>query len=290
MRRNMPDNLIFIRHGQSEANVIHNSEEKGLDTPEISNDENGNKEDLVTIPDRSWRLTNKGILQATTAGAWLPTVIPKFDRLVVSPFVRTRETAATLNMAEGRTDRVWEENRLVRERSWGEIDSMSKKDFRELYPANAAFMDKDPLYWSPPAGESIAEVAENRVRNFLSTLRRESSQKNVLVVTHGEFMKASRTVLERWSDEEFFDNNDREEHKLHNCGTFHYTSIDPTTGERTEMLQWVRRAYPQFVDGEWTMIVDDWKHFNKERYINEELSWLASAQRRRLSDLAAELV
>lgn len=282
MRKNMPDNLVFIRHGQSEANIIHRSERKGIDAPEFSADENGNIEEIMTIPDRSWRLTAQGEAQARTTGSWLPTVIPQFDRLVVSPFVRTRETAATLNMAEGRKDRVWEENRLVRERSWGEIDSMKRSEFRDKYPANAALLDKDPLYWSPPAGESIAEVIENRVRNFLSTLRRESSQKNVLVVSHGEFIKASRTVIERWSDEEFFANESNPEFEIRNCNTFHYTSINPVTQERTDMLQWVRSAYPAVVDGNWEMVVGEWKHFDKERYLNDELYELAIAQRRRL--------
>ena len=58
----------------------------------------------------------------------------------------------------------WEETRVLRERSWGEINTITKDDFKTNYARNWMFKNTDPLYWRPPAGESIADVAEPRAQ------------------------------------------------------------------------------------------------------------------------------
>ena len=84
----MPLDLYVIRHGESEANVIINAGEQG--------DNSLYTQDNVTVPDRSWRLTATGRKQADCIGRWLVAQQPLFDRYLVSPYVRTRETAATM--------------------------------------------------------------------------------------------------------------------------------------------------------------------------------------------------
>lgn len=268
----MPRNLVLVRHGQSEANVMQGAakaEDHALFT-----------EDMMSVPDRSWRLTTWGVQQAQTAGRWMQDELQGFDRHVVSPFIRTRETAAHL----GITAAQWEENRVVRERSWGEIDSIPKAIFEVDYPTNYLLKRKDPLYWAPPAGESIANVAENRVRNLLNTLHRENSGQNVVVVTHGEFIWATRLVLERWSDEEFLARDKDPGHRIHNCTVLHYTRIDPVTGEESEKLRWVRRAWPMMdLDGHWDMEVGPWENFDRPYLSNGDLLALADSQAHRVS-------
>lgn len=268
----MPNNLLFVRHGQSEANIIQKACKNGDDSLWT--------EDFVTVPDRTWRLTNLGTFQAEIAGKWIQSNIPHFDRYIVSPFVRTRETAALLNLPNV----AWEENRSVRERSWGEIDSIPLSRFRELYPLNAAYKDRDPLYWNPPAGEAIADVAENRVRNLLNTLHRENEGDNVLIVSHGEFMWAVRLVLERWSDEEFIRNDSDPEYKIHNCSVFHYTRINPETGEQASKLKWFRKMYPSYNTKTklWEMKESEWKFFDRQRLTNAELLERAKQQIHRI--------
>lgn len=270
----MPNNLVLVRHGQSEANILVEASKTG--------DDSLYTDDMVNYPDRSWRLTHKGVQQAQTSGAWITQNIIKelgaFDRFITSPYTRTRETAGTLSI----DDAIWEENRVIRERSWGEIDSMPRSEFIERYPANAQYKKKDPIYWSPPAGESLANVAENRVRNILSTLHRENSGDNVLMVTHGEFIWATRMVLERWSDEQFLEFDEEPNMKIHNCHVVHYTRINPATQEIAPKLKWVRTAYPYFVDGKWDVIVSDWKTFDKVYLSNEDLIAKAELQAHRL--------
>lgn len=268
----MPRNLFLVRHGQSEANVMQRASKAG--------DPSLYTEETMTVPDRSWRLTELGVQQAKVAGAWIAEQNIEFDRAIVSTYTRTRETAANLGL-----DVRWEENRVIRERSWGEIGSMSKQDFARKYSQNAAYRENDPLYWAPPAGESIANVAENRVRNILSTLHRENARDNVLMVTHGEFMWATRLVLERWSDEEFLRRDADKAQMIHNCTVLQYSSTDPNTRNSVrEKLNWVRRCWPVQVDGEWTMFVGDWEEFNRKYFTDNDLLERAEANRHFLQD------
>ena len=145
----MPLDLYVIRHGESEANVIVQAGEQG--------DDSLYTQDNVTVPDRSWRLTATGRKQADCIGRWLVSQQQLFDRYMVSPYVRTRETAATMALPKAK----WEENRVLRERSWGEINTITKDEFKTNYARNWNFKNTDPLYWRPPAGESIADVAED---------------------------------------------------------------------------------------------------------------------------------
>ncbi|WP_104104780.1 histidine phosphatase family protein [Arthrobacter sp. 08Y14] len=268
----MPRNLFLVRHGQSEANIMQKASKAG--------DPSLYTEETMTVPDRSWRLTELGVQQAKVAGAWIAEQNIKFDRAVVSTYTRARETAAMLGL-----EVRWEESRVIRERSWGEIGSMSKQDFARKYSQNAQYRDNDPLYWAPPAGESIANVAENRVRNILSTLHRENPRENVLMVTHGEFMWATRLVLERWSDEEFLDRDADKTEIIHNCTVLQYTSADPENPDQVhEKLHRVRRSWPVQVDGEWTMFVGDWEEFDRKYFTGDELLQKADANRHFFQD------
>ena len=165
----MPLDLYVIRHGESEANVIISAGEQG--------DNSLYTQDNVTVPDRSWRLTATGRKQADCIGRWLVSQQPLFDRYLVSPYVRTRETAATMALPKAK----WEETRVLRERSWGEINTITKDDFKTNYARNWMFKNTDPLYWRPPAGESIADVAENRGHNLLTSLNRKSDAESVVM-------------------------------------------------------------------------------------------------------------
>lgn len=258
----MPNDLVFVRHGQSEGNIIQMAANHGDDSY-YERDES-----LMTVPDHRWRLTPQGVMQAKQSGEWINSHFPEgFDRYIYSPYTRTRETAGSLGLVQAEVNAVWEANRSVRERSWGEIGSIPRSKFNVEYPRSANFKHSDPLYWAPPGGESIADVAENRVRNLLSTLHRENESDRVIVVSHGEFMWASRMVIERWSDAEFVEYDRDPDMKIHNCQVIHYTRINPWTGEVAPRLQWVRRMSPL----DHGLVVEDWKEFGRQRMTNADL-------------------
>lgn len=215
----MPTDLMLVRHGQSTGNVATHAARNG--------DESHFTDEFTTTPGHQWELTATGRAQAQVTGAWLE----QFGvavRYYCSPFVRTRQTAAALGLSEGR-EPTWRLNRDLRERDWGDIGSVPDSVFRSRpeYELNAVARDTDPLYWCPPNGESLARVAENRVRNFLDTLHRTTGKGRVVAVTHGETMLAFRLMLERLSDEEFAALlRDRAQRPV-NAEVFHYSQVRP---------------------------------------------------------------
>lgn len=255
----MPRNLVFVRHGESDGNIAVERSKVG--------DYSHYTDDFVNIPGSQWRLSPKGIEQAQTTGTWLKDIYTQFHRQIVSPYVRTKETAGHLGMGGN-----WMMNRAVRERDWGDIGSVLRKDFKTEYPRNFTMKSIDPLYWRPPGGESIVDVSENRVRNLLDTLHRECEGDDVLVVSHGEFMWASRLVLERWSDTEFINRDSDKNEKIHNAQAICYTRVNPHTNELAKRLEWVRVATPVIDDsGVWSMNVSKWQKFGRELLTDEML-------------------
>lgn len=273
----MPLDLYLMRHGESESNVRVDADERG---------DSSWYQDDITVPDPAWRLTAKGRSQARAMGAFLAARQVGFDRYMVSPFTRTRETAALLELPDAR----WEENRVVRERSWGEISTVPLSVFRESYPGNWRLRNADPLYWRPPAGESIASVAEDRVHNLLDTIARTNDMGSVIVVTHGDFMWACRLVIEDLSDEEFLALQDDDSQRIGNCTLIHYTRSDPATGRTSRRMNWVRLMSPrQLPDGSWDVQVGPWREFHKRQLTNDELLELAkSSPVRHLTEQSAK--
>lgn len=269
----MPMNLFLIRHGESEGNVANNRAKQG--------DLSAFTDEFVTTPGRKWRLTEKGVEQAKMAGEWLAQELknietPVAHRYYVSPYTRTRQTAGFMDLP-GHNGRPidWFVNRTIRERDWGDIDSSPKAEF-EADPVNALNvlkMHTDPLYWRPPGGESIQDVAENRVRNFLDTLHRECANETVVAVTHGEFMKATRIILERVDDATFEEWENSKAEKIHNCMILQYSKVDPNRPMAYKIpqgrLQYLRKIYPVVEEGR--MEVGPWVRIDFSKPSNEDL-------------------
>lgn len=285
----MPLHLVAVRHGESEGNVAARAARAG--------DLSAFTDEFVTTPGHQWNLTETGIAQAWAIGSWLGAAARNgelgaeldggapFERAYVSPYVRTAQTAGHLGRTSG-LDLIWFKNRAIRERDWGDIGTTPMHDFAERYPDNARQASIDPLYWVPPGGESIAHVAENRVRNFLDTLHREATGA-VLAVTHGEFMQALRLVLERIDDSGFTDIRTGE-NRLGNGEALHYTRVNPEPGphhgELANSLRWVRRARPILLDGthtgtaleaasagEWGVSTTPWRRIEFAAYTGDDL-------------------
>lgn len=258
----MPNNLILIRHGESEGNVAVNASKKG--------DHHYYTEKFVLTPGTNWRLTERGINQAAASGRWLKKFGPKIDSFFVSPYVRTRMTAVSLDLE----DADWQMNRSLREREWGDLDSKTRDEFKTQYPDSWINKKRNPLYWAPPGGESIAEVAENRVRNVLDTLHREHAFETVIIVCHGETIRAWQLALERWSDEDFLKIDGDKSYEIKNGHVLWYSKTDPN-GPLNKVLEVAPKI--QKKDNGWepesweAEIVRDWKVFSRKHYTNEEL-------------------
>lgn len=231
----MPNHLFLVRHGESEGNIAQAMAWAG--------DLSAFTDEYVTTPGRQWSLTERGRKQAEIAGTWLQAQIELIEqaagpswpvpvRRYASPYRRTKQTAGLLGLRDDGRDAQWYLNRTLRERDWGDIETIPKARFARApeYALNASKRRIDPLYWRPPGGESISDVADNRVRNFLDTLHRECSGQIVVAVTHGEFIRAARTVLERVDDETYVAWETDPASRIRNCEIFHYSRVDPDTG------------------------------------------------------------
>lgn len=260
----MPLDLVLVRHGESEGNLAVEAAKTG--------DAGLFTDGFMTTPGHQWRLTDRGRDQARTIGAWVAGEFPKFHRYYASPYVRTKETAGWMQLPEAR----WLLNRALRERDWGEIGSIPKTEFesRPEYELNARHRKQDPLYWVAPGGESIAFVAEDRVRNVLDTLHRECGEQQVVCVTHGEVMWAFRLVLERMDDLRFKELDDDPSAKIHNCMAFHYSRVNPQDpADVSRRLEWMRTARPvQDEDSkEWTVEESGWTHVEYSAFSSDDL-------------------
>src|SRR5690348_5957737 len=112
----MPEHLVLVRHGQSEANIVQKmfKQDPAATAPVGFFDRH----------DSQMRLSHTGRAQARAAGTWLrDNDLARFDRYYVSPHVRTAETAATLSLAgDWRLDVRW------RERDWGEFGVLNEAE------------------------------------------------------------------------------------------------------------------------------------------------------------------
>lgn len=141
----LPQELVLVRHGESEGNVASNLMKKGDRSLGFI---------LTDHHTARWRLTPKGVEQAKMAGEWLRANLQPlpsgdyFDRHYVSEYVRAMETASHLGLVQD-----WYVDYNLRERCWGELEQVHRPDWKELYAANMRMREQEPWFWKPPGGE-----------------------------------------------------------------------------------------------------------------------------------------
>lgn len=258
----MPYHFVLVRHGESEANKVREAASKG---------DASYTTDFMERADSHHRLTPKGVEQSEVAGKWIQKHIldafdlSTFDRSYCSPFVRAAETAAHLQLP---LKQGWRLEYMVRERDFGDIEGITKEQFEQIYPQSAQKRIIDPLFWKPPGGESIAELAETRVREMYHTFHREVAEGSVIVVSHGLFLLANKLALEQPTPLDWGQWATSEAQKMHNCQILHYTRINPKTGEVSPYVRWARSICP------WQVAEDEageWYEFTRKKYTNDEL-------------------
>jgi broad specificity phosphatase PhoE len=224
----MPRDLVLVRHGQSEANIIQSNRREFPDVPA--------PEGFHDRHDSRMRLSALGVEQAIATGEWLRAEFPDgFDRYEVSALARTIETAGMLALnGNWRIDDRW------RERDWGEYGVLSGAEQQTRFDISHRLKSASKWYWCPPGGESLATGVRLRFEDILETMHREMADKRVIAVTHGEMIEVARFVLERLLPAEWEAQEASKEFKLSNCQILHFTRQDPETGELSPRLGWRR--------------------------------------------------
>jgi broad specificity phosphatase PhoE len=258
----LPKNLIIVRHGQSEANVFQSgvdSEGRALKVPA----------EFTSRHDSNMRLSPKGSQQARTAGDWLRAHdLANFERFYVSPHTRTRETAGHLHLGgQWRVDDRW------RERDWGELAALSKKQQKERFPESMLLKEQNEWYWKPAGGESLATGVRARFTAIMDMLYRKNDDgniaDNVVAVAHGELIRVAAFVIEQMTPDQWLRMDADPAYKVQNCMVVHYSRTNPHTGEESKNFTWRRAICPwddtlSWDNGEWTEL----KH---KLYSDEEL-------------------
>jgi broad specificity phosphatase PhoE len=261
----MPTNLILVRHGESEGNIAVRRSKGG--------DHRDYTEAFKARHSSKWRLSPKGVEQAKTTGAWFRSELGHihFDRCYVSEYVRAVETAGHLELPND----DWRLELYLRERTWGDLDVRSVEEREARFQESWKARRSSPFYWTPPNGESLADLCL-RVDRVIDTLHRECPNKNVIIVCHGEVMWAFRRRLERMTEARFLELEHSRDPRdqINNCQVIHYTRCDPSDimAASAPYLNWMRSVCPWKEDWQSDNV---WQPIKRERYTNAQLLELA---------------
>jgi len=230
----MPIDLVLVRHGESEGNVARRSS--------LAGDNSLFTEEFCARHNSRLRLTNRGREQARAAGTWLKANLGgRFDRYLVSGYLRAMETAALMELPNA----IWYQDFYLRERDLGLFEIMPEDEKKNRYPEAYRQYQLDPFYWTPPNGESIAQLCL-RIDRVLQTLHRECSGKRVLIVCHGLVMWAFIVRIERLTPTHFLERSQSPNlsEQIRNGQVIHYTRRDPETDTISNRVDWIRSVCP----------------------------------------------
>ena len=175
--------LYFVRHGESYANVDSSFYYKQHD--------------------HEIEITEKGKEQSRSAANKLSLLIGESDATIVySPFMRTRQTAEIIDsefILRGKFCDNYE-CPLLYERSWGNL--------REI--VDSPKLDKHThfsFFYRPLNGESFADTYV-RVCAFMQNVKDgQYGQNDLIIVTHGEWIRLALMYIRRYSVEYFNKNH-----------------------------------------------------------------------------------
>lgn len=170
--------LFLVRHGQSQWNL----------------------ENRFT----GWKdvdITELGEEEAQRAGQSLKD--EQIDRAFTSKLVRAQHTLNIILDECGNTDIPVIMNEALNERSYGDLEGLNKAETAEKYGAEQVHIWRRSFDIAPPGGESLKDTYERVIPYFESNIKPQLEQhKNVLIVAHGNSLRALIMYLEHLSPEE----------------------------------------------------------------------------------------
>jgi 2,3-bisphosphoglycerate-dependent phosphoglycerate mutase len=172
--------LVLVRHGESEWNKLN----------------------LFT----GWKdpdLSPKGVAEAHEAGRLLKAEGFTFDIAFTSDLTRAQHTLdIILDELEETTLPVRKDQRL-NERDYGDLSGLNKDEARKKWGEAQVHIWRRSYDVSPPGGESLKDTAARVLPYYDAAIWPElKAGRNVLVVAHGNSLRALIMKLERLSGEE----------------------------------------------------------------------------------------
>lgn len=175
----LPGKLVIIRHAESAWNALG----KWTGRTDVS-------------------LTPKGFAEAAQFGEAFARTGIVADVAFCSEQVRTRETLDGILAAAGQPHVEVRASAAINERDYGEYTGKNKWEMKELL-GEAAFNDVRRGWDVPvPGGETLRMVYERAVPFYRETvLPLLAAGKHVLIVSHGNTIRALKKYMESISDE-----------------------------------------------------------------------------------------
>jgi 2,3-bisphosphoglycerate-dependent phosphoglycerate mutase len=170
--------LVLLRHGQSAWN-LENRFTGWIDVP----------------------LSENGIKEAEAAAEKL--IHFKFDNAFTSALQRSKHTLRIVLEKTNQTDVPVIADQALNERMYGDLQGMNKDEARKKFGEEQVKIWRRSYDIAPPNGESLKDTA-NRVipyfeKNILPLLQQG---KNVLIVAHGNSLRALVMYLEKMTPEQ----------------------------------------------------------------------------------------
>lgn len=171
-------NLVLIRHGQSQWN-LENRFTGWIDIP----------------------LSPKGEEEAQSAGEKIKGM--KFDKAFTSMLQRAIKTFEIAAQTAGFKHLIAEKEEALNERMYGDLQGLNKDECRAKFGDEQVHIWRRSFDVPPPGGESLKNTAERVLPYYHKRIEPMLKEgKNVLVVAHGNSLRALIMFLEKLSSEE----------------------------------------------------------------------------------------
>lgn len=176
----MDNVLVLVRHGESEWNKLN----------------------LFT----GWKdpgLSERGIEEARSAGRLLMSEGRAFDVAYTSALLRAQRTLAIILETLGQTGLITHADQALNERDYGDLAGLNKDEARKRWGEKQVHIWRRSFDIAPPGGESLEDTASRVLPYYEAKIWPDVKVgRNVLVVAHGNSLRALIMRLEDLSGEE----------------------------------------------------------------------------------------
>lgn len=169
--------LVLLRHGESQWN-LENRFTGWVDVP----------------------LSPKGEQEAKAAGQKLTGTT--FDRAYTSVLKRAIDTLTIVLGVIGQTGLPIEQDKALNERMYGELQGLNKAETVQKYGEQQVKIWRRSYDVRPPGGESLKDTADRVLPYYEQHIRPQIlAGKNILIVAHGNSLRALVMQLDKLSRE-----------------------------------------------------------------------------------------
>ena len=175
--------FVLLRHGESQWN-LENRFTGWTDVP----------------------LSKKGEQEALDAGEKLKGF--SFDAVYLSVLQRAIRTYELAKTSAGFSDLPVMQNQALNERHYGDLQGLNKAETAEKYGAEQVHLWRRSYDIQPPNGESLKDTAARVLPYYHAEIEPQlKAGKNILVVAHGNSLRALVMFLDNLSEKEVLELN-----------------------------------------------------------------------------------